>query len=72
MAEPSHINITLDEEALRTQIREAIEDVFVQFAGRLPHAADIIDPGFYKVRDQWQEEEIERRVKIRLSEERVD
>ncbi len=72
MAEPNHINITLDEDALRTQIGTALNDVMVQFSLRLRHGADILDPEFHKYQDQWREEEIERRVKIRLSEERVD
>lgn len=72
MAEPNHINITVDEDALRVQIGKTLDDVFVQFSQRLRHAADILDPEFHKYQDQWREEEIERRVKIRLSEERVD
>lgn len=45
-ATPDHITITVDEEALREQVRKVIQSEFIEMGRRLRFAADIFDPGF--------------------------
>lgn len=45
MAETTEIKITLDKEALATQVRQAVEGPMVEMAWRLRQAADALDGG---------------------------
>lgn len=68
MDELTPVDIRIDEEALRQQVRKAVEGVILDFSMRLRTAADSLDPQFLKHQDQWIEDEIDRRVIQRLKE----
>ncbi len=44
MAEQTPINITIDEAALREQVRSALQDELTSMALKLHYAADALDP----------------------------
>lgn len=66
MAEP--ISIQIDPETLRTQIKVIIDDELRKFAWKLRIAADDLDPEEIKFREEWIEQQIEKRVSKRLKE----
>lgn len=70
MAKAEPINIQIDPEHLRTQIRAIIDEELGTFAGKLRHAAGVLDPEYQKWQDQWLEDQIEKQVVLRLKEER--
>ena len=72
MAEMPPIDIRIDEDALKKQVESAITDALRDASMKLRFAADALDPDYLKYRDEWVEEEIERRVDSRLKEEQSE
>ena len=68
MVNPEPINIQIDPVHLRTQIRAIIDEELRTFAGKLRHAADVLDPEYQKWQDQWLEDQIEKSIATRLKE----
>lgn len=48
MAEMPPINITIDQDALRKQLADILDEATLEFAARLRHSAHILDPEFAK------------------------
>lgn len=69
MSNPEPINIQIDPEHLRSQIKEIIDQELRVFAGKLRWASDAIDPEFAENQDKWIEDQIEKRVSLRLKKE---
>lgn len=67
-AEP--INIQIDPEHLRAQIKEIIDQELRVFAGKLRWASDALDPEFAENQDRWIEDQIEKRVSARVEKEK--
>jgi hypothetical protein len=60
MAEMAPINITIDQDALRKQLAEVIEEATSEFASRLRFAADNLDPSFWERQNEFRDAELER------------
>lgn len=43
---PDHINITIDEDALRKQVQEVVDEALKEASLKLRLAADALNPGF--------------------------
>lgn len=57
----NNITIQIDEQALRDQIDQAISEAFLNAAGNLRHAADILDGGkFWDVQSEYHRDEYQR------------
>lgn len=68
MAEMTPIDIRIDEEAIKKQVETAVTEALVAASMKLRLAADDLDPKFLEVWDQMREQEIERRVALKLKE----
>jgi hypothetical protein len=62
-AAPDHITITVDEKALREQVRGIINNEMREMALKLRHAADVLDPEFMPRIREWHREELLREQK---------
>ena len=61
MADMAPINIQIDPETLKAQIREVVEKEFFMLAARLRGAADTLDQGeFWAEKAKWDVQELER------------
>lgn len=68
MAEMTPIDIRIDEDAIKKQVESAITDALRGTSMKLRVAADALDPDFLKYQDEWVEQEVERRVDLKLKE----
>lgn len=69
MSNPEPINIQIDPEHLRSQIKEIIDQELRVFAGKLRWASDELDPEFAEAQGKWIDDQIEKRVALRLQKE---
>lgn len=58
MAKVEPINIQIDPEHLRAQIKDIIDQELRVFAGKLRWASDALDPEFAEHQDQWVQDQI--------------
>lgn len=64
MVDMKPIDIRIDEDAFREQVRESLQKEFELFAGRLRDAADRLDGGsFWSVQNKYLDAEYERGFK---------
>lgn len=64
MANIPEIKIQIDENALRTQVRDAIQAEFAEFAMRLRIASDVLDgEQFINQHEKWQADERKKEYK---------
>lgn len=66
MAEMTPIDIRIDEDAIKKQVETAITDALIAASVKLRIVADALDPDFLKYQDEWIEDEVERRVGLKL------
>lgn len=66
MAEVPPLEIRIDQDAIREQVREGISQALEEASFKLRAAADALDPKFLEYQGKWIEEQINSKVEARL------
>ena len=66
MAKVPPLEIRIDQEAIREQVRDGISQALEEASFKLRAAADALDPKFLDYQEQWIEDQINSRVEARL------
>ncbi len=66
MANVPPLEIKIDQDAIRDQVREGITEALREASGKFRMAADALDPTFLDEQDKWIEDMINSKVEARL------
>ncbi len=66
MANVPPLEIKIDEDAIREQVREGISRALEEASFKLRAAADALDPKFLDYQEKWIEDQINSKVEARL------
>lgn len=66
MANVPPLEIKIDQDAIREQVREGIAEALQDASIKFRMAADALDPTFLERQDKWIEDEINSKVEARL------